>query len=427
MQIHVVNEGETITTIANTFGTTVDALIRANELDAPNELVVGQALVIPIVGQFYFVQPGDSLYTIGQRFGLSAQELAQINNISIDQSLSIGLRLYIPQREKEPIVSNAYIEPLGENVSPALINAATKHSPVLTYLSIMSYRVNRDGTLNRPPLDQLPDIAQAANASLALVVTNLEEGQFSAELAHIVLTVQSARNTLLDQIINIAYEVGYKDVHFDFELLYPTDREVYNTFLRMAKERLSQAGLTMSTALAPKTSPTQTGILYEAHDYSTHGELTDFVTLMTYEWGFGGGPPMAVSPINEVRRVVQYALTEMPANKILLGQNLYGYDWTLPFEPGGEFARAVSPQQAIALARKYRVAIEYDSTAQAPFFRYTDEAGRQHEVWFEDARSIQAKFNLIKEFDLWGINYWKLGLAFPQNWLLLTDQFNITK
>src|SRR5699024_1699173 len=162
---------------------------------------------------------------------------------------------------------------------------------------------------------------------------------------------------------------GYKDVHFDFELLYPTDREVYNTFLRMAKERLSQAGLTMSTALAPKTSPTQTGILYEAHDYYTHGELTDFVTLLTYEWCFGRGPPMAVSWINEVRIGVEYALREMPANEILLEQDLYGYDCTLPFEPGGEFARAVSPRQAIARARKYRVAIEYDSTAQAPFFR----------------------------------------------------------
>ncbi|HEX6593293.1 MAG TPA: glycoside hydrolase family 18 protein [Bacillota bacterium] len=427
MQIHVVKEGETITTIANAFGTTVNALIDANELDAPNELVIGQALVIPIIGQFYFVQPGDSLYSIAQRFGLSYEELARINNISINQTLPVGFRLYIPQREKRPIVSNAYIEPLGESVSPALINAATKHSPDLTYLSIMSYRVNRDGTLNRPPLDQLPNIAQSANASLVLVVTNLEEDQFSSELAHIVLTVQNARNTLLDQIINIAYEIGYKDVHFDFEFIYPTDREAYNSFLRMAKDRLSQAGLTMSTALAPKTSAAQTGILYEAHDYETHGELADFVILMTYEWGYGGGPPMAVSPINEVRKVVQYALTEIPADKILLGQNLYGYDWTLPYEPGGEFAPALSPQQAIALARENRVAIEYDTTAQAPFFHYTDEAGNQHEVWFEDARSIQAKFNLIKEFDLLGISYWKLGLAFPQNWLLLTDQFNVTK
>src|SRR5699024_1965062 len=173
--------------------------------------------------------------------------------------------------------------------------------------------------------------------------------------------------------------------------------------------------------------PAQRGHLYDAHAYSTQRELTDFVTLMTHEWGFGSDPPIHITAINAARTVVQYHLTETPAIQLLIWQNLSLYDWTLPFEPGGEFARAVSPQQAIALARMYRVAIEYDSTAQAPFFRYTDEAGRQHEVWFEDARSIQAKFNLIKEFDLWGISYWKLGLAFPQNWLLLTDQFNITK
>lgn len=77
--------------------------------------------------------------------------------------------------------------------------------------------------------------------------------------------------------------------------------------------------------------------------------------------------------------------------------------------------------------RRHKVDIQYDETAQAPFFRYTDENQRRHEVWFEDARSIQAKFNLIKELHLRGISYWKLGLSFPQNWLLLNDQFHIVK
>ena len=66
-------------------------------------------------------------------------------------------------------------------------------------------------------------------------------------------------------------------------------------------------------------------------------------------------------------------------------------------------------------------------TKPAPFFRYFDENGKQHEVWFEDARSIQAKFDLIKELNLRGISYWKLGLSFPQNWLLITENFNVRK
>src|SRR5699024_7111963 len=230
----------------------------------------------------------------------------------------------------------------------------------------------------------------------------------------------------LDNIMNTAETVGYKDIHFDFEYIQPEDRKAYNNFLRKAKERFSQAGLLLSTALAPKTSAKQKGTLYEAHDYAAHGEIADFVVLMTYEWGYTYGPPMAISPIDEVRKVVEYALSEMPANKILLGQNLYGYNWELPYEEGVA-AQALSPQQAINLAREQRAEIQFDPGAQAPFFIYTSAEGTRHEVWFEDARSIQAKFDLIKSYSLKGIAYWKLGLAFPQNWLLLSDNFTVTK
>ncbi|MFB4168728.1 LysM peptidoglycan-binding domain-containing protein [Virgibacillus sp. JSM 102003] len=427
MQIYVVQQGDTLNAIANTYGANPSDIIDANELDTPNNLVVGQALVIPIVGEFYVVQPGDSLYSIAQKFNMSYQQLAQINNIQVGSILSVGQRLYIPARPQREITVNAYIEPTGDEVSETLVNSAQKTAPYLTYLAPFSYQVSRDGTLTAPPLDNFKQIADAENVSLMLVVTTLEEGSFSKDLGHIIVTVQAVQNTLLDNIVNVANEVGFSDVHFDFEFLPPDDREAYNNFLRKAKQRLSEAGLLMSTALAPKTSAEQEGAWYEAHDYAVHGELADFVVLMTYEWGYSGGPPRAVSPINEVRKVVDYALSVMPANKILLGQNLYGYDWTLPYEEGGEPAEALSPQQAIARAREQNVAIEYDTEAQAPFYTYTDDQGNQHEVWFEDARSIQAKFDLIKQLGLRGISYWKLGLAFPQNWLLLEDNFTIEK
>lgn len=427
MQIHVVQSGDTLFSIANTYGTTTDAITIANELDAPNHLVVGQALVIPIVGQFYFVQPGDNLYSIAQSFDIPYQELAHINNLPITGSLSVGLRLYIPPDPKREITSLAYIEPTGSAVSSTLETAAIKASPLLTFLGPFSYTINRDGSLNPPLLNNFKNIAHTNQTALSLVVSNLEDGAFNTELVHIILTVQAVQNNLLDNIVNTAMNGGFKDVHFDLEFLPREDKDAYNTFLEKARERLSQAGLLLSTALAPKTSPTQPGILYEAHDYHTHGKIVDFAVLMTYEWGYSAGPALPVSPINEVRRVVEYALTEMPANKILLGQNLYGYDWTLPYVSGGEYAKALSPQQAITLARKQNVSIQYDQVAQAPFFHYFDEEGKEHEVWFEDARSIQAKFNLIKEFGLHGIAYWKLGLSFPQNWLLLYDNFTISK
>ncbi|MGM0839037.1 MAG: glycosyl hydrolase family 18 protein [Bacillota bacterium] len=426
MQIHVVQQGQTIYGISQAYATAPEDIIEANELPNPDNLVIGQALVIPIVGRFYYVQQGDTLTSIARRFNTTPQRLAQINQLNANQPLSTGFRLYIPPQPKREAEINAYIEPSGKTVSPQLEQSARNTAPYLTYLAPFSFRVQRDGSLEEPPLNNFPQIAQENNVTLMMVLTNLEEDGFSDELGRIILTNMSVQNKFLDNVVATAKKYNFKDIHFDFEFLRPADKEAYNTFLRKARDRFKKEGWLISTALAPKTKADQKGKWYEAHDYKTHGEIVDFVIIMTYEWGYSGGPPMAVSPIGPVREVLEYALTEMPGNKIMMGQNLYGYDWTLPFKPGGEFAKAISPQAAIQLASDNNAAIQYDEKAQAPHFDYWKE-GKEHKVWFEDARSIQAKFDLLKELNLRGISYWKLGLSFPQNWLLITDNFNVVK
>ncbi|MED1229636.1 glycoside hydrolase family 18 protein [Bacillus nakamurai] len=427
MQTYVVKRGDTLSAIAARYRTTVNEITEANKLPNANTLVVGQTIVIPIAGQYYEVRQGDTLASIAGRFHISAAELARVNGIQINTALQIGTRLYIPPQTNKPdIESNAYIEPRGTSVSANLQQAAREASPYLTYLGAFSFQVQRNGTLKEPPLTNLKTIADRNNTTLMMIVTNLENDAFSDELGRIILTDETVKRKLLQGIVATAKKYGFRDIHFDFEYLRPQDKEAYNQFLREARTIFHREGWLISTALAPKTSATQAGKWYEAHDYKAHGEIVDFVVIMTYEWGYSGGPAQAVSPIGPVRNVIEYALTEMPSRKIVMGQNLYGYDWTLPFKKGTT-AKAVSPQQAIALAARYKVDIEYNETAQAPFFRYTDANNKRHEVWFEDARSIQAKFNLIKELHLRGISYWKLGLSFPQNWLLLGDQFHIVK
>ena len=357
---------------------------------------------------------------------MTPDELAKINGISTSQIIHVGQRLYIPPRPKPTIEVLLYVEPRTP-VSETMIQEVRNRVSSLTYLAMFSYQANRDGSLKAPPMDDIPSIASSAGAANAMVVSNLENFQFSGDLAHVLFTNETVQNQLFDNIIQIANQIGFKDIHFDFEFLNPEDRELYNNFLRKARDRFHAVGLTISTAVAPKASDVKTGI-YGGHDYAAHGEIVDFVALMTYEWGYTYSEPQAVSPIGPVRNVVEFAVSQIPPAKILLGQNLYGYDWSSPFPPeGGAAAKAVSPQQAIAIALRENAEIQYDYQAQAPFFQYWDEAGVYHEVWFEDARSIQAKFDLIKQFKLRGIMYWKLGLSFPQNWLLLNDNFTIRK
>lgn len=426
MQIHVVSQGQTLSGIAQAYATTPQDIIEANDLPNPDRLVVGQALVIPIVGRFYFVQQGDTIFSIARRYNTTPEQLIEINQLNPANPLRVGLRLYIPPQPKREAEINAYVEPRGNTVSQELQQSSRNAAPYLTYLAPFSFQVLRDGSLKEPPLTNLPAIAAEDNVILMMVLTNLEEDGFSDELGRIILTDMQVQNKFLDNVVATAKKYNFKDIHFDFEYLRPADKEAYNTFLRKARDRFKKEGWLISTALAPKTKADQKGKWYEAHDYKAHGEIVDFVVIMTYEWGYSGGPPMAVSPIGPVREVLEYAITEMPSEKIMMGQNLYGYDWTLPFVQGGEFAKAISPQAAIELAANNNVAILYDEEAQAPHFNYTKD-GKEHEVWFEDARSIQAKFDLIKELNLRGISYWKLGLPFPQNWLLITDNFNVVK
>jgi len=146
---------------------------------------------------------------------------------------------------------------------------------------------------------------------------------------------------------------------------------------------------------------------------------------MTYEWGYTAGPPLPVAPINEVRRVLNYAVTAIPRSKILMGIPNYGYVWTLPYTPGSR-ATTLSNVGAVDLAARVRAAIQFDQTAASPFFTYY-EGGRQHIAWFEDARSIEAKLRLVNEYNLGGVSYWTIGRYFPQAWLVQDALYNVRK
>jgi spore germination protein len=425
LQIHLVKTGDTLWRISQAYGVSMEELIRTNKILNPSQLVVGQTIVIPIRGRYHWVARGETLYSISRLYNISLNELIKINRIYNPNQIPIGLRLYIPQQPRPSVDVNAYIDPRMTGAASAqIVNEVGEH---LTFLAIFSYAVNRDGTLT--PVTDQPSINAAYGDRVVplMVLTNFEGGTFSQELATTVLTNSNLQDKILNEAIRIMDEKGYRGLDFDFEYLGRENRERYNSFLRKARTRLKEKGYFISSALAPKLSDEQKGILYEGHDYAAHGIIVDFIFFMTYEWGWSGGPPMAVSPIDQVRKVMEYALSVVPRNKIMMGIPLYGYDWTLPYVPGGRWAKSISPQAAIQLAVRYKQDIQYDPVSQAPFFHYTDENGARHVVWFEDARSIQAKFNLVKELGLRGFFYWVLGNDFPQNWLLIEDNFTVNK
>jgi len=108
-------------------------------------------------------------------------------------------------------------------------------------------------------------------------------------------------------------------IDFDFEFVNREDRDLYTGLISQTAARVTPEGYIVTVPLAPKTSAEQPGLLYGGHDYAGIGAVANLVMLMTYEWGYTFGPPMAVAPIDKVRQVLDYAVTEIPRSKILMG------------------------------------------------------------------------------------------------------------
>ena len=358
--------------------------------------------------RIYIVQPNDSVDEIASSQNVSAQSIIYDNQLVYPYALAVGQALLLTEPGEEDLGSpdsgssnppdtSAYPAYVGGYAYPFISRWVLQQT--LLYLSdlfIFSYGFTTEGTLIPPFIDDTFMIAMAKDFGVAPILTLTPfgpDGQFSNYLISQVVNNEAAKLQLIENLTTQVKERGFEGVDIDFEYILPEDKFAFTNFVRDVRDAINALGYLVSVALAPKTSDTQTGLLYEGKDYGLLGEAADYVLLMTYEWGYTYGPAMAVAPINKVRQVVEYALTRIPAEKINLGIPNYGYDWTLPFVQGTSKATTIGNVEAVQIAISRGADILFDETSQAPYFNYVLD-GLTHEVWFEDVRSLTAKFNL---------------------------------
>lgn len=374
--------------------------------------------------EIYVVKPGDTVYAIASAYQVEVNTLIYANQLVYPYQLAIGQALLItngPREKSMEIRSNGYAYPFinGWVLGNTL--------PFLTELSVFSYGFTTEGELVPPILDDVWMINMALESETLPILTLTPfgvNGNFDNNLISAIIRNPASRDRLLENLVVVMKEKSYGGLDIDFEFIKAEDRDLFTEFVRECTERMHREGYQVSVALAPKLSAEQKGLLYEGKDYRALGEAADHVLIMTYEWGYTYGPPMAVAPINMVRMVLEYAVTEIPPEKISMGIPNYGYDWPLPFERGATKAKTIGNIEAVQIAVSQGAEIKFDELAQSPYFNY-ESNGILHEVWFEDVRSLQKKFDLIKEFGLRGPGYWQIMQLFRANWLLLEDNFYI--
>ncbi|MCL2487297.1 MAG: LysM peptidoglycan-binding domain-containing protein [Oscillospiraceae bacterium] len=420
MVIHIVEEGESLYAIARRYSLPVSRLVAENGLGRDTRLTPGQALVIQFPHEMYTVRKGDTLLRIARQWGVTVRELLRNNpalsagtafTAGAGPQLQPGQQLAVSYTGSKigPLTVDGYVK---SAIPPALLRRSL---PYLTTLTVFTCTFTGDGCLHCPDDGTVLDLAHEYGVQPLLSLSTLTpNGSFSAEPAQKLLADIAAQTKLITDLIRTMHRKGYGGLDINFACIGPDYRDAYADFIGRVTRTMNTVGYSVTVSIPAKG-------LYENQGCSRLRYGADNIMLMSYDWGCSGGGPAAAAPLDQAERIIRYAAGQTEPSRLLLGVPNYGYDWTLPDGRG----RAVSNRQAVQQAVDAGVPIRFDAAAATPFFRYYDRAKRQHEVWFEDPRSIQARLELVPQYHLRGISVWNLMNFDTPGWMTLNAMFDV--
>jgi spore germination protein len=329
--------------------------------------------------------------------------------------------LVVPQL-KPPVGLNKQIvgfyteDWVGDTASLQSVNTyGAKMSGIATF----SYQLQTDGTFaGSAPATAISNVRNSGGKVVALF-HNYIGGVFNKDIIHNALVDQALRSRVQNNILAVVKNNGFDGVNIDFENIPSADRAVFTTFMSELTKLLHNNGFMVTISIPAKTWDNPNDGWSGAFDYKALGVLADRLMLMTYDEHWYGGPSGPVASIGWVEQVIKYTVSQVSADKLLLGVGMYGYDWEVA---SGITTRALSAKKALQVASQYGSVINWDSTAQAPYFYYTTN-GVQHIVWFESNNSATFKMNLVKTYNLAGVAIWRLGYEDSGFWQTIISKF----
>jgi spore germination protein len=424
MEIYVVQQGDTINSIADKYGISPERLITDNGLTTPYSLAVGQTLVITKPSIIYTVKDGDTLAEIAEAFQVTVLQLLGNNpELAGGQYLFAGETLVISyDNHQGNLLISGYAYPYISDVTLRMT------LPYLTYMIVFNYRVTRDGNLVGSDDDvAVIKTAKAYGVGSTLVVTTFSttgETDLAAEY-EILLNVE-LQNNIIESLLSILKEKGYTGVNLAFQFIDTTNQRLYLNFLTNVANTLHPAGYSVFLTLNPGLQISGTDITFERINYAAFAEISDGLLFLSYNWGSTERPPIQY-PIVTQKPLLDYIMAQVPLEKIRIALPTVAYDWQLPYIEGQTKANALNFSSALDLAIQTNAVINYDEPSLSAYFEYDDILGNHHIVWFKDARSIDSSIKILQSYGIEGIGVWNIMYYFHQMWLVINTQYQIKK
>lgn len=317
----------------------------------------------------------------------------------------------VPADHTLPVVIGAV--PYWDEAEARLTTEARYRS--MTTTSPWSYAVRPDGGVElQPGLTVEGERAlhqrwRELGLRVVPTIANTTDGLWDTDTVSRVLGDPALRETHVNSVVALVQNEDFDGIQIDYEDLPAADRDAFSAFLAVLGTGLRSAGKVLYVTVHVKEDDTGYDERNRAQDYAAIGQAADLVCLMAYDWHWSTGPSGPIAPYDWVDRVLRYSVTQIPPQKLVLGVGLFGYDWV------ETTADNVTWRQVVALAAQHQVDEQWDVGAQSPHFHYTVN-GVEHDVWYENGRSVTAKLDLARRYGLQGVEFWRLGGEDPAIW-----------
>ena len=309
-----------------------------------------------------------------------------------------------------PIVIGYYENPWPG--TPDTVGSLPSMKTFGKYMSAVApfwYRATKDGDLDSKYSQLAHETAKSMNLKVIPLVTNMRE---TPDAIVTLLSNADTRSKLVNNIVNLVQEKNYDGVNIDFEIVPPEQKDNLTAFMAELYPKMVAMNKMVIISVFPQVDVAES--ISGAYDYAALAKNADFLQIMTYDKHWDTSGPGPIAPIGWYEDNIKHAIEKAGgANKIIVGIGAYGYNW----KKGGK-GETITYVDAITLAEKKGIGVLYDEKNQAPHFKYEG-----HEVWFENAQSIEAKLNIIQKYKPAGIAIWRLGQEQPEIWQAINNKF----
>jgi spore germination protein YaaH len=314
-----------------------------------------------------------------------------------------------------PIVVGYYANDAGQFDSLPSVKA---HSNLLNEIHPLWYHVSPDGSLKKEINADAITVAHQ-NGIKVIPLVNLVPSQDA------ILLNQPAQDKLMTNLVNEVKTNNYDGIDIDFEF-FPTtaikdftvDRDKLTAFMKNLHAQMSSMGKVTYMAVVPHvgSSDAAGGVF----NYANLDPYLDKVTIMTYDFKETHSTSGPVAPFDWVEQNINTAIKQgFKPEQISLGVATYGYDW--PVGQTGGFSIPTSEIMKEVSSKGYNV--KWSDKYQEPYYTYTDSAGIPREVWFENAKTLQTKIDLVNKYKLAGISIWRLGYEDQKFWDIISTNW----